>query len=95
MIKAIYSTIHSMTSLDEEVRKDVREIWHVASVYVERTIFVSPRLCVRYLNRFVTLKASVWDTEERSGNIFGSFTRVAEYSCLAIYQDQSSMMHRE
>lgn len=46
MVKAIYSTIHSMTSLDEEVRKDTREIWHVAGVYVERTIFVSPRLYV-------------------------------------------------
>jgi len=33
-IKAIYSTIHC-TSLDkEEMKKNTREIWHVADVFV-------------------------------------------------------------
>jgi len=33
-IKAIYSTIHC-TSLDkEEMKKNTREIWHVADVYM-------------------------------------------------------------
>lgn len=88
-IKAIYSTIHSTSLDEEEMRKDTRKIWHVAGVYVGRTIFVSLRMfiCVRYLNRFVTLKASVSDTEEWS-KYFQQLHSCCEYllRVLTIYQ---------